>query len=63
VIRARTLLEIVGLAFRRFVMHDAWAIASHIALSFLTSLFPFLILLAASPACSGPSRWPTRPAG
>jgi membrane protein len=47
VIRARTLLEIVGLAFRRFVMHDAWAIASHIALSFLTSLFPFLILLAA----------------
>jgi membrane protein len=47
VIRARTVLEIVALAFRRFVMHDAWAIASHIALSFLTSLFPFLILLAA----------------
>jgi membrane protein len=47
VIRARTVLEIAALAFRRFVMHDAWAIASHIALSFLTSLFPFLILLAA----------------
>ncbi|WP_229428481.1 YihY/virulence factor BrkB family protein [Microvirga pudoricolor] len=31
----------------RFVMHDAWAIASHIALSVLTSFFPFLILLTA----------------
>ncbi|MGO4706994.1 YihY/virulence factor BrkB family protein [Microvirga sp. 2MCAF38] len=28
-------------------MHDAWAISSHIALSVLTSLFPFLILLTA----------------
>ena len=40
-------LELLGLAFQRFVMHDGWAIASHIALSFLTSLFPFLILLTA----------------
>lgn len=31
----------------RFVLHDAWAIASHIALSVLTSFFPFLILVTA----------------
>ena len=29
------------------MLHDAWAIASHIALSVLTSLFPFLILMTA----------------
>lgn len=46
-IRLRTHLEIAVLAFNRFVAHDGWAIASHIALSFLFSLFPFLILLAA----------------
>ena len=43
----RTVLEVAGLAAQRFVSHDGWAIASHIALSILTSLFPFLILLAA----------------
>lgn len=37
----------MGVAAQRFVSHDGWAIASHIALSSLTSLFPFLILLAA----------------
>ena len=47
VIRPRTLLEVLSLAFLRFVAHDGWAIASHIALSVLTSLFPFLILLTA----------------
>jgi membrane protein len=31
----------------RFVAHDGWAIASHIALSSLTSLFPFLIVVTA----------------
>ena len=41
----RILLELMSLAFQRFVLHDGWAIASHIALSALTSLFPFLILL------------------
>jgi membrane protein len=46
-IRPRTAFEIATIAFNRFVAHDGWAIASHIALSFLTSLFPFLILLAA----------------
>ncbi len=32
-------------AFDRFIAHDGWAIASHIALSILMSLFPFLILV------------------
>ena len=31
-------------AFYRFNADDGWAIASHIALSTLMSLFPFLIL-------------------
>ncbi len=34
-------------AFDRFIAHDGWAIASHIALSVLMSLFPFLILVTA----------------
>lgn len=42
-----TPLEVPAVAFQRFVTHDGWAIASHIALSVLTSLFPFLILLTA----------------
>ncbi len=43
----RSALGVAGLAAQRFMAHDGWAIASHIALSILTSLFPFLILLAA----------------
>ncbi|GLS43975.1 YihY/virulence factor BrkB family protein [Methylobacterium brachythecii] len=43
----RKCLDVTGVAAQRFVAHDGWAIASHIALSMLTSLFPFLILLAA----------------
>lgn len=39
----RLLLE----AFDRFIAHDGWAIASHIALSILMSLFPFLIIVTA----------------
>jgi membrane protein len=34
-------------AGERFIAHDGWAIASHIALSVLMSLFPFLILVTA----------------
>jgi membrane protein len=34
-------------AFNRFIAHDGWAITSHIALSVLMSLFPFLILVTA----------------
>ena len=45
--RLRTSASIAAIAAQRFVAHDGWAIASHIALSILTSLFPFLILLAA----------------
>ena len=45
--RAISPLEVPAIAFQRFVTHDGWAIASHIALSVLTSLFPFLILLTA----------------
>ena len=43
----RTSLEVLAITFNRFVMHDAWAIASHIALSVLTAFFPFLILVTA----------------
>jgi membrane protein len=45
--RIRKPFEIASVAAQRFVAHDGWAIASHIALSTLTALFPFLILLAA----------------
>ncbi|MGI8570211.1 MAG: YihY/virulence factor BrkB family protein [Methylocella sp.] len=34
-------------AIMRFSQHDGWAIASHIALSILMSLFPFLIFVTA----------------
>jgi membrane protein len=34
-------------AFRRFTEDDGWAIASHIALSLLMSLFPFVIVVTA----------------
>jgi membrane protein len=38
---------IVAIAYQRFVLHDGWAIASHIAMSVLFSMFPFLILVTA----------------
>lgn len=41
------LAKLIWLSFRRFDAHDGWAIASHIALSALMSLFPFVILVAA----------------
>jgi membrane protein len=40
-------LRIVGVTLSRFLDHDGWAIASHIALSALMSLFPFLIVVTA----------------
>jgi membrane protein len=40
-------LSVPAVAFQRFVAHDGWAIASHIALSVLMSLFPFLIIITA----------------
>jgi membrane protein len=45
--KPREYVGLLGVAFQRFVLHDGWAIASHIALSALTSMFPFLILLTA----------------
>ena len=45
VIRPRTLSAILVIAYNRFLLHDGWAIASHIALSVLMAMFPFLILL------------------
>jgi len=45
--RLRLWLELLAITSTRFVLHDAWAIASHIALSVLTSMFPFLILVTA----------------
>jgi membrane protein len=43
----RLSLRIVGAAFRQFLADDGWAIASHIALSSLMALFPFLIVVTA----------------
>ncbi len=45
--RLRRGLDLLIVAYQRFVLHDGWAIASHIALSVLMSMFPFLILLTA----------------
>ncbi len=42
-----SLRSVPALAFERFIAHDGWAIASHIALSVLMSLFPFLIIVTA----------------
>lgn len=39
--------KLIAAAFDRFIVHDGWAIASHIALSILMSLFPFLIVMTA----------------
>jgi membrane protein len=43
----RFVFKILYDAVMRFSQDDGWAIASHIALSILTSLFPFLIFLTA----------------
>lgn len=41
------LLRLLYEAYLKFLRDDGWAIASHIALSILTSLFPFLIFVTA----------------
>jgi membrane protein len=43
----RFVFRVLRDAFMRFSQDDGWAIASHIALSILTSLFPFLIFVTA----------------
>jgi membrane protein len=45
--RMRRLILIFWDAWLRFTEDDGWAIASHIALTILTSLFPFLIFVTA----------------
>jgi membrane protein len=49
----RQSLHIVVDAFYRFDRDDGWAIASHIALSILMSVFPFLIVVTAIAAFIG----------
>jgi membrane protein len=49
----RQSLHIVLDAFHRFDRDDGWAIASHIALSILMSVFPFLIVVTAIAAFIG----------
>src|SRR5579859_15801 len=43
----RSCFRVAWDAFYRFNADDGWAIASHIALSVLMSMFPFLILVTA----------------
>src|ERR1700722_13025740 len=43
----RKILAVFYDAYLRFLAEDGWAISSHIALSTLTSLFPFLIFVTA----------------
>ncbi|MGO9135308.1 MAG: YihY/virulence factor BrkB family protein [Methylovirgula sp.] len=45
--RIWAVLRIVYIAFLRFAANDGWAIASHVALTTLISLFPFLIFITA----------------
>ena len=45
--RLQTFFAVSVIAWNRFLLHDGWAIASHIALSVLFSMFPFLILVTA----------------
>ena len=40
-------------AYAKFTRDDGWAIASHVALSTLTALFPFLIFLTTLAAFIG----------
>jgi len=47
VARAPAVVRIPVDAFLSFLIGDGWAIASHIALSLLMALFPFMILVAA----------------
>lgn len=46
-------VRLLSETFSRFIVHDGWAIASHIALSLLMSLFPFLIVVTALAGFAG----------
>lgn len=45
--RAKVVVEVLLDAFYRLAEDDGWAIASHLAMTTLTSLFPFLIFVTA----------------
>ena len=45
--RAKAVIEVMMDAFYRLAEDDGWAIASHLAMTTLTSLFPFLIFVTA----------------
>ena len=47
-------------AYDRLNSNDGWAIASHIALSVLMAMFPFLIVLTSIAAFSAPRNLPTK---
>lgn len=51
----RRIANIAAEAFRQFLQDDGWAIASHIALSMLMSLFPFVLVLTALAGIFGSS--------
>ncbi len=50
---ARLCLRVIAEAFLRFSRDDGWAIASHIALSILMAMFPFLIVVTALAGIAG----------
>ena len=50
---ARLCLRVVTEAFLRFSRDDGWAIASHISLSTLMAMFPFLIVVTALAGIAG----------
>ena len=51
----RLCLRVVADAYDHFNTADGWAIASHIALSILLALFPFLILVTSLAASFVPN--------
>lgn len=48
-------IVIVWLAWKRFNQHDAWALSSHISMTFLLALFPFLIAMTSLASFLGAS--------
>ena len=56
----RNIYLVVMDALYTFLADDGWAIASHIALSTLMALFPFLIVLTSLAGFSAPRNSPTK---
>ena len=47
--------RVFSAAINRFLEHDGWALASHIAMSALMALFPFMIVIASLASMIGAS--------